>query len=141
MRHVSARALQALLLVAFALLPAAGCKPQSTNPAGITVDPTTMVLHNVNIFASQNANDYNNSIMVIDITYTNHDPIPQALEANKFVLIDQNTLAQYHALDGGDIHVPVFTQSGLLDPDKTVDLSLGFRVPASIVVARLSYSP
>lgn len=143
MKQLPLRALHALVLAGVATLALTGCPTTSasTNPAGITVDPNTMVLHNVNIYPSQNANSYNNAIMVMDITYTNHDPIPQAMGPNHFVLIDQNTLAQYRALDGGDIRVPTFAIGGLLEPGKPVDLSLGFRVPAGIVLARLSYSP
>jgi hypothetical protein len=100
-----------------------------------------MVMHAVHVYPTQNANDFNAAILVVDITYTNTDPIPQAIQPNKFVLIDQQTNAQYHGLDGGDIHVPqpaVYTQ---LDPSKQIDLSLGFRVPPNLLAARLSYSP
>ncbi|HME80549.1 MAG TPA: hypothetical protein VKF82_00585 [Candidatus Eremiobacteraceae bacterium] len=142
MKHSHIRAARALLLAVVVALVLVGCKT-TPNPtlAGITVDTSSFVLHNENIYASQNANDYNNAILVMDVTYTNHDPIPQAMSPEHFVLIDQNTLAQYRALDGGDIHIPNFAIGGLLDPGKPVDLSLGFRVPMGITVARLSYSP
>ncbi|HLN46712.1 MAG TPA: hypothetical protein VK216_00445 [Magnetospirillaceae bacterium] len=136
------RAASALFLSCAFVLALGGCKT-SPNPtmAGITVDTSSFVLHNENIYPTQNANDYNNAILVMDVTYTNRDPIPQAMSPEHFVLIDQNTLAQYRALDGGDIHIPNFQVGGLLDPGKPVDLSLGFRVPMSIITARLSYSP
>ncbi|MBV8170987.1 MAG: DUF4352 domain-containing protein [Candidatus Eremiobacteraeota bacterium] len=143
MKNVHIRMAAGLLASAAAALLLGGCKEsaQSAYPAGITVDTRSFVLHNINIYPGQNANDYNNGIMVVDVTYTNHDPIPQAMSPSHFVLIDQSTNAQYQALDGGDIHIPPFTASGLLQPEKTVDLSLGFRVPINIQLARLSYSP
>jgi hypothetical protein len=143
MKNPIIRMAAGLFLSAAAALALGGCKEsaQSAYPAGITVDQKSFVLHNLNIYPGQNANDYNNGIMVVDVTYTNHDPIPQALGPSHFVLIDQSTNAEYRALDGGDIHIPPFTASGLLDPEKSVDLSLGFRVPINIVLARLSYSP
>jgi len=142
MSYSTIRAASALLLSGVVALSLGGCKTVA-NPvlAGITVDTNSFVLHNENIYPSQNANDYNNAILVMDVTYTNRDPIPQAMSPEHFVLIDQNTLAQYRALDGGDIHIPNFAFGGLLDPGKPVDLSLGFRVPMSIATARLSYSP
>jgi hypothetical protein len=120
----------------------AGCRDtSSTVPANITVDDKAMVLHAVHVYPTQNANDYNGAILVVDITYTNTDPIPQPIQPNKFVLIDQQTLAQYHALDGGDIHVPQPSVNTLLDPAKTIDLSLGFRVPPNLLAGHLSYTP
>lgn len=120
-----------------------GCHEGNNNavPANITVDDKQIVLHAVHVYPTQNANDYNGAIVVVDITYTNTDPIPQAIQPNKFVLIDQQTLAQYHGLDGGDIHVPQPAVNTQLDPSKQIDLSLGFRVPASLIAAHLSYSP
>ncbi|MBV8223314.1 MAG: hypothetical protein JO293_08120 [Candidatus Eremiobacteraeota bacterium] len=130
------------LLASIAVLILAGCKTAANPvPAGITVDTNSFVLHNFNQYPAQNANDYNNTIVVFDVTYTNHDPIPQAMSPSHFVLIDQTTLAQYRALDGGDIHIPVFGYGGLLDPGKSIDVSVGFRVPATMALARLSYSP
>lgn len=120
-----------------------GCREGSSSsvPANITVDTKQMVLHDVHIYPTQNANDYNAAILVVDITYTNTDPIPQVIQPNKFVLIDQQTNAQYHALDGGDIHVPQPAVNTQLEPSKVIDLSLGFRVPPNLLAARLSYSP
>jgi hypothetical protein len=133
----------AAVLAASTALLGFGCHEGSNNavPANITVDDKQMVMHAVHVYPTQNANDFNAAILVVDITYTNTDPIPQAIQPNKFVLIDQQTNAQYHGLDGGDIHVPqpaVYTQ---LDPNKQIDLSLGFRVPPNLLAARLSYSP
>ena len=141
--HTSfSRGATALFFAALATALLAGCKtPADTNPAWLTADTKAFVVHSVNYFPTQNANDYNNQIVVIDVTYNNTDPIPQIMRPSKFVLIDQNTLAQYHALDGGDIHVPSFGAGGTLDPGKTLDLSLGFRVPSGMTSAHLSYSP
>jgi hypothetical protein len=142
MKYPRFRTIAAPLFAAFVTVIIAGCKtPAIPVPAGITVDTTSFVLHSYNTYPSQNANDYNNTIAVFDVTYTNHDPIPQAMSPSHFVLIDQTTLAQYRALDGGDIHVPVFGYGGLLDPGKSIDVSVGFRVPATMALARLSYSP
>jgi hypothetical protein len=139
----AARALFCAAAFAASVALLGGCHEGNANavPANITVDDRQMVLHAVNVYPTQNANDYNGAILVVDITYTNTDPIPQTIQPNKFVLIDQQTLAQYHGLDGGDIHVPqpaVYTQ---LDPSKAIDLSLGFRVPPTLIAAHLSYSP
>lgn len=133
----------AAVLAASTALLGFGCHEGSSSavPANITVDDKQMVLHGVHVYPTQNANDYNGAILVVDITYTNTDPIPQVIQPNKFVLIDQQTLAQYHALDGGDIHVPQPAVNTQLDPSKQIDLSLGFRVPATVIAAHLSYSP
>jgi len=137
-------AAQALFFAAaFVLMGATGgCHEASTSvPANVTVDDKNFVLHAVHIYSAQDATAYNTAILVVDFTYKNTDPIPQAIGPNHFVLIDQQTNGQYHGLDGGDIHIPQPAVYASLDPDKTIDLSLGFRVPPNLLAARLSWSP
>ena len=138
------RAAPALFFTAaFAIASAlAGCRETSTTvPANVTVDDKNFVMHSVHIYPSQDASQYNTAILVVDFTYKNTDPIPQVIQPAKFVLIDQQTNAQYHGLDGGDIHVPQPAVYASLDPEKTIDLSIGFRVTPNLLAARLSYSP
>jgi hypothetical protein len=139
----AARALFLAAALASSTAIVGGCREGSNNavPANITADDKQMVLHAVHVYPTQNASDYNAAIMVVDLTYTNTDPIPQIIQPNKFVLIDQQTNAQYHALDGGDIHVPQPAVNTQLDPNKAIDLSLGFRIPPNLLAAHLSYSP
>ena len=143
MRMTFQGAAKALLFAVAAVLSAgsSSCHETSSSvPANVTVDDRAMVLHAVHAYASQDASAYNTVILVVDITYKNLDQLPQAIQPNKFVLIDQQTLAQYQALDGGDIHIPPAVNT-TLDPEKTIDLSLGFRVSPNLIAAHLSYSP
>lgn len=144
MRMIIPGAARALFFAAAIALmgSSGGChNDQNSVPANVTVDDKNFVLHSVHIYPSQDAVAYNEAILVVDLTYKNTDPIPQVIQPNKFVLIDQQTNGQYHGLDGGDIHVPQPAVYATLDPDKTIDLSLGFRVPPTLLAARLSYSP
>jgi len=137
-------AAQALFFAAAIVLMGSngGCHEAANSvPANVTVDDKNFVLHAVHIYPTQDATQYNTAILVVDFTYKNTDPIPQPIAPNHFVLIDQQTNGQYHGLDGGDIHIPQPAVYASLDPDKTIDLSLGFRVPPTLLAARLSWSP
>lgn len=141
MQILRSRAATALFFAVAATLALGACRTaSSTTPAYLTADNASFVVHGVERYPTQNANDYNNEIIVIDVTYTNTDPIPQTMSPSKFMLIDQTTLARYQGLDGGDIHVPTFP-GGVLDPGKKVDLSLAFRVSSQMTSAHLVYSP
>jgi len=140
MQTSSCRCASALALAGLFALTLAACRPASDQVPSSIVGDNGFVIHEVHEYPAQNAVPYNTQILLITVSYTNKDAIPQTLMPSKFVLTDLNTLGQYNALDGGDVRVPSF-QIISLDPGKTVDLTLGFRVSLTTVSARLSYSP
>lgn len=130
----------ALALAVLSLLALAACRTTSDQVPSSLVADSGFVIHDFHEYSSQNGEAYNTQIAVISVSYTNKDSIPQTLMPSKFVLTDLTNLAQYKALDGGDVHVPTFAIT-TLDPGKTTDITLGFRVSPSLTSARLSYSP
>jgi hypothetical protein len=140
MHSLSIRVASALLCAAAAAASLAACKPPADNTNNqLTADPKAFVIHNVTRYSGQDANSMNSQILVVEVTYTNTDQAPQTIQPNRFALLDQTTQAQYKALAGGDIHVPSMAFA-TLDPGKTIDLTLGFRVPLSMTSARLAYA-
>jgi len=130
----------ALALAALSSFALAACRtPADQLPASLVAD-NNFVVHEVHEYPAQNAVPYNTQILLITVSYTNKDAIPQALAPSKFILTDLTTLAQYNALDGGDVRIPTF-QYLTLDPGKTADFTLGFRISLSTTSARLSYAP
>lgn len=134
------RCAAAFALVSLSTLALAACRTTSDQVPSSLVGDNGFVIHDFHEYPTQNGTAYNTEIAVISVSYTNRDTIPQTLMPSKFVLTDLANLAQYKALDGGDIHVPTFAIM-TLDPGKTTDLQLAFRVSASLTSARLSYSP
>ncbi len=117
-----------------------GCKPtSSTIPAWLTADDS-FVIHDATRYNTQDTNDVSTLVVVIETTYTNKTSIQQAIRPERFQLLDLNMGTQYNGMNGGNIHVPQMTYS-YLDPGKSIDLTLGFRVSTSISSARLAYTP
>jgi len=130
----------ALALAALSASALAACRTTADQTPSSLVADNGFVVHEVHEYPAQNAVPYNTQILLVTVSYTNHDAIPQLIEPSKFVLTDLATLAKYEALDGGDIRVPTF-QYMTLEPGKTADFTLGFRVSISTTSARLSYAP
>jgi hypothetical protein len=140
MQKTISRRAGALVFAALAALVLTACKtPSDQIPSSLVAD-SGFVIHEVHEYPTQNGEPYNTQIMLITVSYTNKDAIPQTLMPSKFILTDLTTLAQYHALDGGDVRIPAF-QMTTLDPGKTTDFTVGFRVSMTTTSARLSYAP
>lgn len=118
----------------------AGCQLKSAAvPANfITVDPARFVLHNVDRFGDPQANDNSSMIVVVKATYTNPEANPEPISPDKFVLLDPNLMAEYSGLSGGNVNVPAMATTRL-DPGKSIEIAVAFRVPASMSTARFAY--
>ena len=129
----------AMAAVALAASIAAGCQLKSAPvPANfVTVDPSTFTLKSVDRYPDpQGDNDW--VLVVIKATYTNPEGLPETIAPSKFTLIDPNLETYYYALSGGNIDVPEMPNSTLAS-GKSIDVSLGFRVPSLMTTARLTY--
>lgn len=136
-RILSAAAAVAALALAASL--ACGCqvKSEPVPPNLITVDPATFTLKSVDRYPDpQGDNDW--ILVVIKATYVNPEGLPETISPSKFTLIDPNLETYYYALSGGNIDVPEM-QNSTLAPGKSIDVSLGFRVPSLMTTARLTY--
>lgn len=120
----------------------AGCqlKAQSVPPNFITVDPNDFTLKSVQRYDDPNGSPTDSSIVVVSATYTNHQGNPEAIAPEKFQLLDPNLMATYGGLTGGGIDIPTM-QTTQLDPGKSIDVQVGFRVPSGMSTARLVYHP
>ena len=132
---------RAAVAVSCAML-VAGCqlKAQPVPPNYITVNPNDFVLKTVQRYDDPNGNLTNSTIVVIAATYTNHEGLPETISAEKFELLDPNLMATYVGLTGGGINVPSMGTTQL-DPGKSTDINVGFRVPVAMSTARLVYRP
>lgn len=135
-----ARGAAAFVCVALAAVGIAGCPvtSDSNNNNFITAEPKAFSIHTIDHFASQAGSAIDSQIIVVHATYTNNDVNEQVVQASKFALIDQNTQATYYALSGGDINVPAMANTSL-ESGKSIDISVGFRVPVVMTSARLVY--
>jgi hypothetical protein len=120
----------------------AGCQLKSSPvpPNFITVDPSTFVLKSVQRFDDPNGNGTNSMVVVVSATYTNPEGKPETISPEKFVLLDPNLMTTYVGLSGGSISIPAMPASQL-DGGKSMDIQVGFRVPAAMSGARLAYRP
>ncbi len=141
MREVCTIVALAGALAAFAGF-APGCQVKSAPASAgtITADPGAFVIHDMNRYADNQAQAIMQNIIVISVTFTNTDHLPQLVAPSKFVLLDQNTQATFYALSGGDIRIPNSVTTNL-DPGKSIDVTLGFRVPATLTSALLMFRP
>jgi hypothetical protein len=130
----------ARLVVAVLAALTAGCQLKSASsvpPNFITVDPKTFVLHSVDRYNDPMAGS-DSMIVVIKATYTNQEAIPQHVGPDKFTLLDPTLMAVYYGLNGGGVDIPSMAPVSV-DPGKTTEIAVGFRVPASMSGARLTY--
>ena len=129
-------------LVAFLVAATAtGCqlKSASTVPANfITVDPKAFVVHSVDRYEDPLGSGTDSMIVVIKATYTNPGALPERIGPDKFALLDPTLMAIYYGLSGGGIDIPSMAPTSL-DPGKSTDIAVGFRVPSSMSGARLTY--
>jgi hypothetical protein len=129
---------------AVALLTAllAACQLKSTPvPANfVTVDPDAFVIKSVDRYNDPNGGATTSTIVVVKATYTNPEGNPETISADKFALLDPNLMAVYTGLSGGDINIPSMPLTRL-DPGKSTDIAVGFRVPGSMSGGRLVYRP
>ncbi|MDQ2817723.1 MAG: DUF4352 domain-containing protein [Candidatus Eremiobacteraeota bacterium] len=135
------RRLAVAALIALCVAPSA-CQEKATHaPAdSITVDPRAFTVHSLDRYAVEQGSVIHETIVVLRVTFTNNDGLPQAIAPNKFVLTDLTTGAAYLGLLGGDAGVPP-TFSQTVQHGQSADVSLGFRVPAAMGSARLSFEP
>ncbi len=141
----SLRAAQAAAFAAFTVgfaASIAGCqlKASPVPQNFITVDPNTFVLKSVQRYEDPNGTQTDSSIIVVTATYTNREGNPQTIGPDKFALLDPNLMATYVGQSGGGIDIPAMPMSTLA-PGKSVDIQVGFRVPAAMSGARLVYHP
>jgi hypothetical protein len=120
----------------------AGCQLKSSPvpPNFITVDPSTFALKSVQRLDDPNGNGTNSMIVVVSATYTNPEAKPETVSPEKFVLLDPNLMTTYVGLSGGGISIPAMAATQL-DGGKSMDIQVGFRVPAAMSGARLAYRP
>jgi len=107
-------------------------------PNFITTDPAAFTLASVDRYNDPNGGATDSAIVVVKATYTNHEANPEPISPEHFVLLDPNLMTEYYGLSGGGITIPSMPQTRL-DPGKSMEISVGFRVPAAMSGARLAY--
>ncbi len=132
-----ARAVAACVCVA---VIAAGCHqtPADSNANNFVTADKTFTVHSVDTYQSGPGDAQLGQIVVVTVTYTNPDVNNETITPSKFALIDLTTQATYLGLSGGDIHVPSMPNASL-EPSKSIDLQIAFRVPTTLGPARLVY--
>ena len=130
------------LTVLLACIALAACQLKSTPvPANfITVDSNSFVLKSVDRYSDPNGGGTNSMIVVVKATYTNQEANPENVSPEKFILLDPTLQAIYPGLSGGNVDIPQMPLT-VLDPGKSMDIAVGFRVPAAMSAARLAYKP
>jgi hypothetical protein len=121
----------------------AGCQLKTGQPVYdnfVTVDSNAFVLHGVDRFDDTSGSATNSAIVVVKATYTNPESNPESITPSKFELLDPNLMAVYFGIAGGNIDIPSM-QDTQLAPGKSVEITIGFRVPAALTTARLAYRP
>jgi hypothetical protein len=128
-------------VAALAAVVIAGCQMKAVPTASnfITAD-STFVIHSIDRYDSGQLNGTDSMIVVIKATYTNPEALTETISADKFYLVDQTLEADYGGLSGGDINIPEMTPTSLAT-GKSVDITIGFRVPAAMANGRLTYRP
>jgi hypothetical protein len=118
-----------------------GCqlKHAPVPPNFITSD-STFVLHSVDRYDEGVLSGTDTMIVVVKATYTNPEAGTETITPDRFQLIDPTLETVYYGLNGGDIHVPSMSQTSLA-PGKPLEITVGFRVPASMAGGRLVYRP
>jgi len=124
--------------LAVAVLAACQMKSSPVPPNFITVDSSDFVLKSVDRFTDPNGTATNSTIVVIKATYTNNGGTAEPISADQFILLDPTLQTYYVGISGGDVNIPSTPQTTLA-PGKSVDIAVGFRVPASMSTARLAY--
>jgi hypothetical protein len=127
----------ALALVAATL---AACQLKSTPAPStfITAEPSAFVIKSVDKYNDPNAAATSSLIVVVKATYTNQEAVPESISPDKFTLLDPDLMAIYYGLSGGDVNIPSMSNTHL-DPGKSIDITVGFRVPGTMSTARLTY--
>lgn len=128
------------VLLSFAALAGCQVKAASTPPNFISADPSSFVVHHIDRYDAGQVNGTDTLVVVVAATYTNGSGAPEIISADKFELIDQTLEAVYVGLSGGDIRIPTLPATTLA-AGKSIDVTLGFRVPASMSNGRLAYYP
>jgi hypothetical protein len=128
-----------LCVILFAIASGCQLKSEPASAGLITADPGAFVVHSVERYYDQSGSA-DSMIVVVKATYTNHDSNPQLVSASKFQLLDPNLMAIYFGISGGNINIPSMPDAQV-DPGKSVDIAVGFRVPSSTSTARLTYRP
>lgn len=135
--------MKAAALLAFgSVFALAACQTKASPVAGgfITADPGEFTIHSVDRMVDQQASTINNVIVVVSATFTNGEGLAEMVAPNHFILTDQSTNATYYGLSGGNINIPSMPIT-LVDPGKTAEIAVGFRVPVTVTSARLTYHP
>jgi len=136
----------ALLALAAAASLAANCQAnptpaQSPGYSGfISADPTAFSIQSVDRFADEQAGTIQSTIVVVAATFTNVDVVPEVIEPDRFVLTDQTTNAAFYGLSGTNINIPSMATTSI-EPGKSAEIRVGFRVPLTMTAARLAYHP
>jgi len=118
-----------------------GCQPESLGAQSlVTADPAEFTIHSVDRIAGQQAGTIADDIVVVSATFSNAQGVQEIVAPNRFVLTDQSTNATYYGLSGGSIDVPAMGSSAV-EPGKSVEITVGFRVPVTLATARLTYHP
>ena len=123
-----------------ALLAACQLKATPVPPNFVTVDPSAFVLKSVERYDDPNGAPTASMIVVVKATYTNPEASAETISPDKFALLDPNLMAVYVGLSGGDVNIPSMPLTRL-DPGKSSDIAVGFRVPGSMSGGRLVYRP
>jgi|SRR5579863_1817799 len=128
------------LVVALCVAVIAACQLKSAPvpPNFITTDPAVFTLTSVDRYNDPNGGATDSTIVVVKATYTNREANPETISPEHFVLLDPNLMTEYYGLSGGGIAIPSMPQTRL-DSGKSMEISVGFRVPAAMSGARLAY--
>jgi hypothetical protein len=123
-------------------LTLAACQLKSTPPSNgyLTAIPADFTIHNVDRYDAGDLNGTDTMIVLVSATYTNNSANSEIISPDKFEIVDQELEAVYQGLSGGDVRIPPMTTTTLA-PGKTVDITVGFRVPAAMASGRLVYYP
>jgi|GEM_PF-2999536 len=139
MRAVNVVAEGALVYAAAACV--AGCQTKSAAAQGfVSAAPAEFAIHAVERIADQQAGTIPDQLVIVSATFENTQGVPEIVAPNKFVLTDQATNATYYGLSGGNVNAPVMS-SASVEPGKSIEIAVGFRVPITLAAARLTYHP
>jgi len=129
----------AALLCALTL---AACQLKSSPPGNgyLSAIPADFTIHNVDRYDGGDLNGTDTMIVLVSASYTNNSADPEIISPDKFRIVDQELETVYQGLSGGDVRIPPMTTTTLA-PGKSVEITVGFRVPAAMASGRLVYYP
>lgn len=138
--HPLCRLLLAAALAAGAVSTACQMKESTLKADSLVADPRAFVIHNAKRLSDLQSQTIPQNIIVLEVTFTNVDELAAFIAPSRFQLVDLTSQATYYALSGGDINIPPLPATSL-DPGKSIDVTIGFRVPATTAAVRLVYRP